>query len=72
MDMGQEQGYYYFISTCQFSGYPNINDTGKTCTTDQVINATINLITLFGIPEIIYTDGGPQFLENGKFDSFCK
>ena len=72
MDIGQEQGYYYLITTCQFSGYPNINDTGKTCTTDQVINATVNLITLFGIPEIIYTDGGPQFLENGKFGSFCK
>ena len=29
MDIGQEQGYYYLISTCQFSG--------KTCTTEQVI-----------------------------------
>ena len=72
MDIGQEQGYYYLITTCQFSGYPNLHDTGKTCNTEQVIDATATLISHFGIPEIIYSDGGPQFLENGKFDKFCE
>ena len=71
MDIGQEQGQYYLISTCQFSGYPSINETGRTCTTEQVIDETVTLISHFGIPEVIYTDGGPQFLENGKFDQFC-
>ena len=72
MDIGQEQGRYYLITTDQYSGYPHINDTGKTCTTKQVINATIDLITHFSIPEIIYSDGGPQFIQDGEFDVFCK
>ena len=44
----------------------------KLGTTKQVINATIDLITHFSIPEVIYSDGGPQFLQDGEFDVFCK
>ena len=72
MDIGQMHGRYYLITTDQFSGYPHINDTGKTCTTQQAITATIDLITHFSVPEIIYTDGGPQFLQDGAFDKFCQ
>ena len=72
MDIGQESGQYYLITTDQYSGYPNISSTGKTCNTKQVISATLELITYFSIPEIIYSDGGPQFLKDGEFDQFCK
>jgi hypothetical protein len=72
MDIGQEQGHYYLISTDQYSGYPIISNTGKTCNTNQVISAVAEIITYFSIPETIYSDGGPQFLKNGAFDIFCK
>ena len=72
MDIGQEQGRYYLITTDQYSNYPHIYDTGQTCTTKQVIAATVEFITHFSIPEIIYSDGGPQFVPVGEFDIFCK
>ena len=72
MDIGHVAGRYYLFSIDQFSNYPHIHECGKTATTQQVIDATIGLITHFSIPEVIYSDGGPQFLENGKFDDFCK
>jgi hypothetical protein len=36
------------------------------------VEATVALFGHFSIPETIYTDGGPQFLENGAFDQFCQ
>ena len=72
MDIGQEEGRYYLITIDQFSGYPNIHQLGKTCKTKQIIDATAHFISLFSIPEKIYSDGGPQFLENGEFDTWCK
>ena len=72
MDLGQVEGKFYLISVDQYSGYPHIHTCGSTAKTSQVIDATINLITHFSIPEAIYTDGGPQFLKDGQFAAFCK
>jgi hypothetical protein len=38
--------------------------------TQQIIEATVGLIIHFSIPEIIYSHGGPQLLETGKFEDF--
>jgi hypothetical protein len=72
MDIGQGAGRYYLITTDQFSGYPNIHELGKTCKVGQVIDATAHFVSLFSIPEKIYSDGGPQFLKDGEFDTWCK
>ena len=72
MDVGEYMGRYYLVTIDQFSGYPHIFECGKTATAQQIIDATVGLITHFSVPEIIFSDGGPQFLENGKFDDFCK
>ena len=72
MDIGEVAGKYYLFMIDQFSSYPHIDVMGNTATTQQVIDATMKLITMFSIPEVIYSDGGPQFLENGKFADFCK
>ncbi len=72
MDIGQEAGRYYLITTDQFSGYPNIHELGKTCKVGQVIDATAHFVSLFSIPEKIYLDSGPQFLKDGEFDTWCK
>ena len=72
MDIGEVAGKYYLFMIDQFSSYPHIDVMGNTATTQQVIDATAKLITMFSIPEVIYSDGGPQFIENGKFADFCK
>ena len=55
MDIGEVRGRYYLFSVDQFSGYPHLYDCGKTATAQQVIDATIHLITLFSVPEVIYS-----------------
>jgi hypothetical protein len=72
MDLGQIEGRYYLITVDQFNGYPHIHICGTTAKTEQIIEATILLITHFSILEAIYTDGGPQFLKDGKFAQFCQ
>jgi hypothetical protein len=39
--------------------------------TGLVIAATLELVQHFSILEIIYSDGGPQFVQDGDFDKFC-
>ena len=72
MDIGEHMGKYYLFTVDQFSNYPGLADLGKTATAQQIIDATIEFISKFSVPEVIYSDGGPQFVENGKFDDFCK
>ena len=71
MDLGQWMGRYYLVIIDQYSSFPHLVECGKTATTDQVIDAVVKLISLFSVPEIIFSDGGPQFVENGKFPAFC-
>jgi hypothetical protein len=53
-------------------GFPHIFQCGKTATAKQVVDHVQSLILWFSIPVTIYTDGGPQFFEDGEFDKFCK
>ena len=71
LDLAQWMGRYYLIMIDQFSSFPHLVPLGKTATTDQVISVVTKFISLFSVPEIIYSDGGPQFVENGKFPTFC-
>ena len=50
----------------------NLHDFGKTANTKQVIEATLELIQHFSIPEVLYSDGGPQFVKDGELDYFCE
>ena len=72
MDLGQVEGQFYLVIVDQYSGYPHIHVCGKHAPTSKVIAATLELIQHFSIPEVIYSDGGPQFLQDGDFDTFCK
>jgi hypothetical protein len=56
----------------QYSGFPHIFECGKTATARQVVDHAMALVTNYSIPLTIYTDGGPQFFEDGVFDEFCK
>ena len=72
MDLGQIEGHYYLITVDQYSGYPHIHACGKSAPTSKIVAAVLELIQHFSIPEIIYSDGGPQFIQEGDFDTFCK
>jgi hypothetical protein len=72
MDLGEVNGKYFLISVDQYSGFPQIFECGKTAKTGQIIEHTISLFENFSVPVTIYSDGGPQFKENGEFDAFCE
>ena len=72
MDIGEWMGHYFLFTVDQFSSYPHIYGLGKSATSQQVVDSTVELITQFSVPEVIYSDGGPQFVQNGKFSKFCK
>ena len=71
VDLGYYRGRNYLFSVDQFSGYPHINDMGNNTTTPQTIDAIVDLVTHFSVPEVIYSDGGPQFTSD-LFSEFCK
>ncbi len=72
MDLGEVNGKYFLISADQYSGFTHIFECGKTAKTAQVIEHTVSLFENFSVPITIYSDGGPQFKENGEFDDFCE
>src|SRR6266404_6053642 len=71
MDLANYEGKQFLISVDQFSMFPHIAECGKTATTQQVVDHVRAMITHYSIPVTIYTDGGPQFKEDGLFDEFC-
>jgi hypothetical protein len=74
MDIGEHFCKHYLLTVDLFLNYPPPPsfECGQKSVTQQIINATIGLITHFSVPKIIYSDGGPHFLDNGKFEDFCK
>jgi hypothetical protein len=72
MDLAQYEGHYFLISVDQFSGFPHVLECGKTATAKQIVDHTRTLMTYYSIPVTIYSDGGPQFFDDGEFDEFCK
>lgn len=71
IDLAQHEGKQFLISTDQFSGFPHLIECGKTATAKQVVEHVLAIISNYAIPVTIYSDGGPQFLEDGVFDKFC-
>jgi len=71
-DMCQYMGRDFLIVVDQFSGYPFIFQLGKggTTTSRQVHDCFQTVFSQFGIPVIIYSDGGPQF--RTTFSKFCE
>jgi hypothetical protein len=70
--MGEHLGKHYLFTVDQFSNYSHIFECGQKSVTQQIIDATVGLVTPFSVLESIYSDGGPQLLENEKFEDFCK
>ena len=70
-DLAQYAGKQWLIGADQFSGWPLVKCLGNDSSGDKVIEAFSQLLTPFGIPEKIFSDGGPQFTSK-TFSDFCK
>ena len=73
-DIFHYQDFHYLISVDYYSSYPVIQflNRGKAHgTSRQVISKMKETFSHFGIPEVIFSDGGPQF-SSLEFRDFCK
>jgi hypothetical protein len=72
VDRGEHLGKHYLFTVAKSSNIPHIFKCGQKSVTQHIIDSSVRLITHFFVPEIIYSDGEPQFLDNGKFEDFCR
>ena len=71
MDLGEYAGCKYLIAVDGYSGYPCIANCGKTAPTSALINGLRKIFIQTAIPEVIWSDGGPQFTAQA-FKAFLK
>ena len=69
-DLGNYAGKQWLIGADQFSGWPLVKCLGNDTAGDRTVEALCQLLTPFGIPEKIFSDGGPQFISK-NFKDFC-
>ena len=70
MDLGSYAGNHWLIIIDQFSGWPIVRNLKKDTTTSRVTEDLLKMFEQYGLPEAIYSDGGPQF-ESEEFAEFC-
>ena len=68
MDIGTYGGCQWLIIVDQFSGWPLVRNLRKDTTSGSLKKELTKLFTDYGLPETIYSDGGPQFAS----DEFAK
>ena len=68
-DLYKANGTNYLIVVDCYSGYPFVASLHNTSTA-AIINHMTSWFRMYGIPQAIRTDGGPQF--RGPFKEFCK
>lgn len=71
MDLAAYSGRQFLIMVDQFSMWPIVRNMGKDTTTSDVTALLVKVFNTFGIPEQIFSDGGPQF-RSQEFINFCK
>ena len=71
MDLANYSGKQYLIIVDQFSGWPIARNLGKDAPTGAVTQLLLQVFETFGIPEVIFSDGGPQFISK-EFNDFCR
>ena len=69
VNLSSLHGTDYLVAVDRFSGYPLVHRLVRT-TTRAVTGTLTQWFSLFGLPQRIRSDGGPQFC--GPFEDFCK
>ena len=71
LDFGNYAGAQWLLGADQFSGWPIAFCLGDTAKASKMIAYLAGEFSKFGIPEKIFSDGGPQFKSN-EFIDYCK
>jgi len=71
MDLGSYGGYQFLVIVDQFTGWPVVKEMRKDTTTKSLISELRYVFEQYGLPETIYSDGGPQF-GSEEFKQFCE
>ena len=70
-DLAQYGGVQFLIVIDQFSGWPTVRRLGRDAPTSKIIEEFMKISEQFGLPETIFSDGGPQFTSK-EFEDFVK
>jgi len=72
LDLGNYAGKQWLIAIDQFSSWTVVKNMGKEATSEDICKVLLAIFADYGIPETIYSDGGPQFRDKTAFSEFCK
>ena len=70
LDFGNYAGAQWLFGADQFSGWPIATCFGDNATAEKLIRYLTGEFSKFGIPEKIFSDGGPQFISH-ELKEFC-
>ena len=71
VDFAEFQGSHYFVIVDAFSKWVDVFHMGSSTTTARTIQCLLRFMSTYGIPLMLVSDNGPQFV-SAEFDSFCK
>ena len=71
IDLGAYADKQWLIIVDQFSGWTVTFNMGKDPTSKDVVDKLLAVFSNYGIPETIYSDGGPQFRSKTEFAIMC-
>ncbi len=70
-DFFQLDGSGYLLIADAYPKFPLVKDMGKTTTARATIRIMKEYFAMFGVPEVLYTDNGPQFVSY-EFQNFAR
>jgi hypothetical protein len=71
VDFRNYAGTSWLLGADQFTGWPIATRLGPNAPAETLVKALNNIFKDFGVPERIYSDGGPQFISSA-FENFCQ
>ena len=71
LDLGSYADKQWLVIVDQFSGWTITNSMGKDATSKDIVEKLLPVFASYGIPEVIYSDGGPQFRNKTEFALMC-
>ena len=69
IDLFQTHGKHFLVMVDRYSGFPFVAALTK-LTTAAILKVLDNWVLDFGYPEVIRSDGGPQF--RNDFNDYCE
>ena len=72
MDLGSYAGNQWLIIIYQFSAWPIVSNLKKDMTTSRVTEDLLKMCKIYGLPEAIYRNCGPQFVSEEFAEFWAK